>query len=106
MDEIRGARWTKVDMDNGVINGIVKFYGWRTGPPAILVGLLGLFLIIYAMKYPFCRWPFLLLVLPHSVVWSMFYCYDLRNLAFILPLLALTLAEASNMRLQGTADCL
>ena len=45
----------------------------------IFMGIFCLFLVILACKNRSYRILFLCIVLPYSLIWSLFYCYDMRN---------------------------
>ncbi len=84
---VPGARWTHVDLSGGVFRGLIRFYGIHL-PVLIAAGILIVLFLGYAVQSREMRWIALLIVIPYTLVWSLFFCYDLRNLALALPFTA------------------
>lgn len=88
-----------VRFDRGILHGILQFYGWQFWP-ALAVLILNVLCLTALKKTALWRGIVWGIVLPYILVWSLLFCYDLRNLMPFLPLYAsglalgfLTLAE-------------
>ncbi|MCK4650936.1 hypothetical protein KAT08_02050 [Candidatus Babeliales bacterium] len=57
----------------------------------ILLGFIYGFVLLFSLKSKSFRYIFLLLLLPYSLIWAFFFCYDLRNYSIAYPLYGLGL---------------
>lgn len=76
-----------VNFNGGVLNGIIQFYGWQLWP-ALAVLILNILCLHALKRIPFWRGAVWWVTLPYLLVWSLLFCYDLRNLMPFLPLFA------------------
>ncbi len=93
--EVTGARFSSVDLNKG-FQALYEFFAPHALDCAIPLALI-ILLLCYAMKDPFSRWTTLLISLPFYIVWSLYYCYDLRNLSMALPFMALAAGTGVEM---------
>ena len=74
-----------VRFDGGVLSGIIHFYGWQFCP-ALAILILNVLCLRELKRFPCWRGVVWWIVLPYFLVWSLLFCYDLRNLMPFLPL--------------------
>ena len=98
---IASARWAVLDKSSGIVIGIGKLYGLHL--------LWGVVVIIFDLAViGICRrvrgyLPLLGVTLLFFLIWSIFFCYDLRNLSLVLPFIALLVAVSSTELLEKYA---
>ncbi len=76
-----------IRFDDGVLTGILHFYGWQFWP-ALAILILNVLCLRELKRFPYWRRMIFWIVLPYFLVWSLLFCYDLRNLMPFLPLFA------------------
>lgn len=94
---IPSARWAQLDKSGGIWRTVRKLYG-RHLAAGILLLLLNMLLLACAVREPGCR-TVAALTLIYFLIWSIFFCYDLRNLSLAMPGLAM-LAALGMVRLE------
>ena len=83
-DSVRHAR---TDFSNGFLREIAALYADRL--PVMAAGtFLALLVLIFAAGIPVWSRLFYAFALPYTLIWMLFYSYDLRNLMPVQPLLA------------------
>ncbi len=84
---IRSARYAVFDLENGWWISLLQLYRLQL-PLGIIMIALNIFLLYGCLKK---RNMFAVsaVVLVFFLIWSMLFCYDLRNLSLVMPLLAL-----------------
>lgn len=83
-DSVRRA---KVDFSGGIFRGVVNLYADRL-PVLLCALLLSIGILVFARGVPVWSGLFYAVALPYTLVWMLFYSYDLRNLMPLQPLLA------------------
>ncbi len=91
LPDMRSARYAPFDLDDGFIMPLIRLYSWHF-PAGIVMILLNIALLYGAAKERYMRLPGAAALL-FFVIWSIFFCYDLRNLSLMVPLLALLAAS-------------
>lgn len=76
-----------VHFDGGILSGIFHFYGWQFWP-ALAILFLNVLCLCELKRFACWREVVWWIVLPYFLVWSLLFCYDLRNLMPFLPLFA------------------
>ncbi len=84
---VPSPRWADIDRKHGFLNGIFRFLG-RHAPAVLGAFLLTALLLLSACRDPIWRGMTLYLVVPWILIWSVTFCYDLRNLGPVIPLFA------------------
>lgn len=88
------VRHAGTDFSNGFPRGIAALYSDRL--PVMAAGtVLILLILISAIKIPVWSKLFYVFALPYTLIWMLFYSYDLRNLMPVQPLLACGCAFAA-----------
>ncbi len=85
---IESARWAEFHKEKGYPRALAELYSHHL-PLGLLLLCLTAWLLFYAMKNPVQRIALLFIGIPYFLIWSVFYCYDLRNLSLAIPFLAL-----------------
>lgn len=97
---VQSARWTDLHKEKGYLWALLELYAHHIVIGMLLLGA-NLVLLYSAWKSREFRPPLVLIVIPYTLIWSIFYCYDLRNLSLAIPMISLCLS-AGFCRLSDT----